>query len=143
MRRHPPSDVAPSLPARAGWIVLGLLLATPAVFVATRNPAASPPAPQPEPQPAIERAVPTTSTPETSTSTTLADQPGPPVGDPSSATDPAAVLAIAAPAALPPPPAGARCLETPAAVVAYKRTRPAYPAPGAVEPPEPPSEYDE
>ena len=45
--------------------------------------------------------------------------------------------------ALPPPPAGARCLETPAAVVAYKRTRPAYPAPGAVEPPEPPSEYDE
>ena len=40
-------------------------------------------------------------------------------------------------------PTGARCLETPAAVVAYKRTRPAYPAPGAVEPPEPPSEYDE
>jgi len=58
-----------------------------------------------DPQPAIERAVPTTSTPETSTSTTLADQPGPPVGDPSSATDPAAVLAIADSAELPPPPA--------------------------------------
>ena len=53
----PPSDAAPSLPARAGWIVLGLLLAslaTPAVF-RDSEPGSFPHQP---PQPAIERAVP-------------------------------------------------------------------------------------